>query len=340
MLNVLLMIKYMKIKRKIVLLAAALVCGVIGVAEAAGGNISVARAFYELARQNNTQKIETLLERGYSLESVDERGYNSVCISVIRQNRPAYKVLTGYGADKSPECLKKIPDSAYRRFFGLSPKQTPVKSYKPDSPYLIGTAALAYLLGCVNGSILVSKYIFRDDIRTHGSGNAGLTNFYRTFGTKGVVGVLLSDILKAVIAVLLGGFVFGYFFGLPMVGKLAATSFVLLGHMYPVTFHFHGGKGVLSGVSALMVIDWRVALLALAVFLLVVALTQYVSLGSICAALTFVVCLWLFYHNVCFEVLGAVPAGLLIFAHRSNIKRLLHGTENKFSLHRKEDAAK
>lgn len=89
-----------------------------------------------------------------------------------------------------------------------------------------------------------------------------------------------------------------------------------------------------------MVIDWRVALLALAVFLLVVALTQYVSLGSICAALTFVVCLWLFYHNVCFEVLGAVPAGLLIFAHRSNIKRLLHGTENKFSLHRKEDAAK
>ena len=143
MLNVLLMIKYMKIKRKIVLLAAALVCGVIGVAEAAGGNISVARAFYELARQNNTQKIETLLERGYSLESVDERGYNSVCISVIRQNRPAYKVLTGYGADKSPECLKKIPDSAYRRFFGLSPKQTPVKSYKPDSPYLIGTAALA-----------------------------------------------------------------------------------------------------------------------------------------------------------------------------------------------------
>ena len=92
MLNVLLMIKYMKIKRKIVLLAAALVCGVIGVAEAAGGNISVAGG-YELARQNNTQKIETLLERGYSLESIDERGYNSVCISVIRQNRPAYKVL-------------------------------------------------------------------------------------------------------------------------------------------------------------------------------------------------------------------------------------------------------
>lgn len=167
MLNVLLMIKYMKIKRKIVLLAAALVCGVIGVAEAAGGNISVARAFYELARQNNTQKIETLLERGYSLESVDERGYNSVCISVIRQNHPAYKVLTGYGADKSPECLKKIPDSAYRRFFGLSPKQTPVKSYKPDSPYLIGTAALA-------AGAVAAAYIFRGD--TDGSSGGGGEN--------------------------------------------------------------------------------------------------------------------------------------------------------------------
>ena len=167
MLNVLLMIKYMKIKRKIVLLAAALVCGVIGVAEAAGGNISVARAFYELARQNNTQKIETLLERGYSLESVDERGYNSVCISVIRQNRPAYKVLTGYGADKSPECLKKIPDSAYRRFFGLSPKQTPVNCYKPDSPYLIGTAALA-------AGAVAAAYIFRGD--TDGSSGGGGEN--------------------------------------------------------------------------------------------------------------------------------------------------------------------
>ena len=204
----------------------------------------------------------------------------------------------------------------------------------------LAAMAAAYALGCVNGSILVSKYIFGDDIRNHGSGNAGLTNFYRTFGTKGVAGVLLSDILKAVIAVLLGTFLFGYFLGLPMVGKLIAASFVLLGHMYPITFHFQGGKGVLSGVSALMVIDWRIALIALAVFLLVAALTRYVSLGSICAALTFLVCLWLFYHNVCFEVLGAIPAGLLIFAHRSNIKRLLHGTENKFSLHRKEDAAK
>ena len=202
------------------------------------------------------------------------------------------------------------------------------------------TAVAAYFLGCVNGAILMSKYVFHDDIRTHGSGNAGLTNFYRTFGTKGVVGVLLSDILKAVFAALLGGFLFGHFLGMPMVGKLIGTTFVLLGHMYPVTFGFRGGKGVLSGVSALMVVDWRIALIALGVFFIAVLLTRYVSLGSVCAAPTFLICMWLFYHNVTFEVLGVIPAGLLVFAHRGNISRLLHGTENKFHLHRKGAGAK
>ena len=202
------------------------------------------------------------------------------------------------------------------------------------------TAVAAYFLGCVNGAILMSKYVFHDDIRTHGSGNAGLTNFYRTFGTKGVVGVLLSDILKAVFAALLGGFLFGHFLGMPMIGKLIGTTFVLLGHMYPVTFGFRGGKGVLSGVSALMVVDWRIALIALGVFFIAVLLTRYVSLGSVCAAPTFLICMWLFYHNVTFEVLGVIPAGLLVFAHRGNISRLLHGTENKFHLHRKGAGAK
>ena len=200
---------------------------------------------------------------------------------------------------------------------------------------VIATAAASYFLGCINGSILMSKYVYHDDIRTHGSGNAGLTNFYRTYGTTGVAGVLLSDILKAVLAALLGGFLFGHFLGLPMVGKLVGTIFVLLGHMYPVTFGFHGGKGVLSGVSALMVVDWRIALIALGVFFIIALVTRYVSLGSVCAAPTFMICLWLFYHNVTFEVLGAFPAAMLVFAHRANISRLLHGTEKKFCLHKK-----
>lgn len=200
------------------------------------------------------------------------------------------------------------------------------------------TAAAAYFLGCVNGSILASRYLFRDDVRTHGSGNAGLTNFYRTYGTKGVVIVLGCDIVKAVLAVSLGGFLLGCYADLAMVGKLLATTFVLLGHMYPVMFRFHGGKGVLSGVSAIFVIDWRVGFLALAVFLLLACTTRYVSLGSVCGALSFPVFLWMFYHNALFEVLAVLPVALLIFAHRSNLRRLLHGTENKFALHKKGDA--
>jgi glycerol-3-phosphate acyltransferase PlsY len=200
----------------------------------------------------------------------------------------------------------------------------------------IVTAVAAYFLGCINGAILTARVLYHDDIRKHGSGNAGLTNFVRAYGSKGVAGVLLCDILKAVAAAALGGFLFGYFLGLPMIGKLLATTFVLLGHMFPVTFGFHGGKGILSGVSALLLVDWRIALISLGLFFVVVALTRYVSLGSICAVVTFAVCLWLFYHDVTLEVLGAIPAALVIFAHRANISRLLQGTESKFTLHKKE----
>lgn len=206
------------------------------------------------------------------------------------------------------------------------------------APTILGigviVAVISYFLGCINGSILVSKYIFRDDVRNHGSKNAGLTNFYRTFGVHGVVGVLLSDILKAVVAVALGGMVFHYFFAAPMLGQLIATTFVLLGHMYPCMFGFHGGKGVLSGVSAVMVIDWKIGLLMIAVFIVLVVATRYVSLGSVCGAIVFILAMWFCYHSVVYTVLGAIPAFLLIFAHRSNISRLFHGNENKFSLHR------
>ena len=227
-------------------------------------------------------------------------------------------------------------------------------SFLGPSSLALCTAAIAYLLGCINGSILISKCVFRDDIRVHGSGNAGLTNFYRTYGTKGVVGVLACDILKAVLAAAIGGVLFGSEINafavnlifsvtqmqLVMFGKLWATIFVLLGHMYPVTFKFKGGKGVLSGVSALLLVDWRIALIALGVFLILVLLTRYVSLGSVGAALTFAIGLWCFYHNPILECLGAVSSGLVIYAHRANISRLIHGKENKFSLHRKEDGGK
>ena len=155
----------MKINKKIYTILMVLIFGIPLLAGAAGGKISVARAFYELAGRNNTQKIENLIQKGYSLESIDERGYNAICLSVIRQNHKAYKVLSSYGANEHPQCLEKIPDSAYRRFFGISPKQTAVKSYISDSPYLIGTAALA-------AGAVAAAYIFRGDTSSD-SGSEG-----------------------------------------------------------------------------------------------------------------------------------------------------------------------
>lgn len=109
---------------------------------AATGKISVARAFFELARQNNTQRIEGLLHRGYSIESVDDRGYNAVCLSIVKQDKSAYKTLISYGAKEKPSCLKKLPESVYNRFFGTYPKKGVVPEYRSDKPYKIGAVAL------------------------------------------------------------------------------------------------------------------------------------------------------------------------------------------------------
>ena len=119
------------------------------------------------------------------------------------------------------------------------------------------SAVAAYFCGCFNGAVIVSKYILRDDVRNHGSGNAGLTNFHRTFGGGLTFVVILCDVLKAVLAVLLGSWLF---VGNPMLGKYFAALFCLLGHMFPCMFHFKGGKGILSGGTIALMIDWRVAL--------------------------------------------------------------------------------
>ena len=147
---------------------------------------------------------------------------------------------------------------------------------------MLPAAAIAYLCGCFNGAVIVSKYILRDDIRTHGSGNAGLTNFYRTFGGPLTLAVILTDALKAVAALLIGGMLLGGTFG-----QYWAALFCLLGHMFPCMFHFKGGKGILSGGTIALMIDWRIALVAWGGFLLLVLLTKYVSLGSIWAGASF-----------------------------------------------------
>ena len=198
---------------------------------------------------------------------------------------------------------------------------------------LLGVAAACYLLGCFNGAVIVSKYILRDDVRSHGSGNAGLTNFYRTFGGPLTAVVILCDVLKAVAAVLLGSWLLGFMD--PLFGKYWAGLFCLLGHMFPCMFHFKGGKGILSGGTIALMIDWRVALVVWGGFLILTALTRYVSLGSLWAGASFPFISWYCYPNPAIVALAFACGGWVVWQHRGNIRRLLSGTENKFSLHRK-----
>ena len=191
----------------------------------------------------------------------------------------------------------------------------------------------SYFLGCFNGAVIVSKYILRDDIRKHGSGNAGLTNFHRTFGGGLTFAVILCDVLKAVFAMLLGSWLFSWN---PVLGKYFAGLFCLLGHMFPCMFHFKGGKGILSGGTIAIMLDWRLALLVWGGFLLLTILTRYVSLGSVYAAAAFPVGTWLFVSRDPLIMAMAVFLGILIiWMHRTNIRRLLKGEENKLSFHKK-----
>ena len=200
-------------------------------------------------------------------------------------------------------------------------------------------AVQAYFWGCFNGAVIVSKYILRDDVRNHGSGNAGLTNFYRTFGGPLTAVVILCDMLKAVIALSIGVVISGLFsvpFFTPVLAKYWAGLFCLLGHMFPCMFGFKGGKGILSGGTIAIMLDWRIALLVWGGFIILVALTRYVSLGSVWAAGSFPFGTWLVFGEPVLTVLGFLMGGLVVYMHRANIKRLLNGTESKFSFKKKK----
>ena len=204
--------------------------------------------------------------------------------------------------------------------------------YDMGLPLLL-VAAAAYLLGCSNGAVIVSKYILRDDVRTHGSGNAGLTNFYRTYGAKYALGVILFDMGKTVVACLLGGTLFSCLFGDWTLGVLLGGLGCELGHMFPVFFGFKGGKGILSGGTLVWLLNWRIGLIAWGLFAVLWLTTRYVSLGSVSAAAVFPVMTHLVFGDAFATAFSVLIAALVLFAHRENIKRLLNGTENKFRFH-------
>ena len=193
---------------------------------------------------------------------------------------------------------------------------------------------LGYFLGCLNGSVMISHFVIRDDVRQHGSGNAGLTNFYRTYGARYALGVILFDMGKTVLACLLGGLVMRYLAGDWRLGVLLGGLGCELGHMFPVFFGFKGGKGILSGGTLVWLLDWRVALIAWGLFAALWLATKYVSLGSVSAAVSMPVTTWFFCgHSPVYTVLAVVIAGLVVWCHRENIQRLVRGEERRFRWH-------
>lgn len=205
--------------------------------------------------------------------------------------------------------------------------------------FLILTAICAYLLGGLNGSIIVSKYVFHKDVRRYGSGNAGLTNFYRTFGPVGIALVLLIDVLKSVIAIAVGGALLGIV-DQQTVGRIFAGFCLIMGHSYPALYQFKGGKGVLCGGIMAFMIDWRVGLCCWVAFIVVVIFTHYVSLGSMIGSLLCPIAMWIFSGaGESFTglecVLALLCALLIVFRHAENIVRLIGGTENRLEIGRR-----
>ncbi len=193
---------------------------------------------------------------------------------------------------------------------------------------------LSYFFGCFNGSFMVSHFIIRDDVRKHGSGNAGLTNFYRTYGAKYALLVIACDMGKTVAACLLGSFFFRCLGWDGTLGTLLAGLGCELGHIFPVFYGFRGGKGILSGGTLVLLLNWRVAAVAWALFLLLWLTTRYVSLASITATCSAPITVYFVYaHNPIYTGLCLAVAALVVWCHRENIQRLLHGREKKFKWH-------
>ena len=201
--------------------------------------------------------------------------------------------------------------------------------------FVIGlTLLVSYLLGCFNGAVVTSHFIIRDDVREHGSGNAGLTNFYRTYGAKYALIVIACDMGKTLLSCLIGGYLMLCTNGNWTFGVLLGGIGCELGHIFPAYYGLKGGKGILSGGVLVCMLDWRIALIAWGLFILLWLLTRYVSLGSIVgsASMPFTA-FFVFDHDPLLTALCAFVSVLVIWCHRENIRRLLNGTENKFKWH-------
>lgn len=208
---------------------------------------------------------------------------------------------------------------------------------------------VSYLLGSLNFSIIFSKGVVKKDIRESGSGNAGATNMLRTYGKKFALLTMLGDIIKVAIAIIITLLIFGspikYLFASPtdptelqqiMFYKQFAGFFCVVGHIFPVFFKFKGGKGVAACTGMVIMVDWRIALILFVIFVIIVAISKWISLGSITIAILYPVLLYVFYKNIIVTLIALIFAVMVVVAHRQNIKRILNKTENKISFKKKK----
>ena len=196
---------------------------------------------------------------------------------------------------------------------------------------IIVAGLTAYLLGNLNGAVCISS-LLNDDVRKHGSGNAGMTNFIRSYGSSRALLVFLIDTGKAAVACLAAGLILGGY-GYPLEGRVLGGVLVMLGHDFPALLGFKGGKGILTGWFISFCIDWRVGAFIGVVFFVVYFLSYYVSLASVVSAVAFSVGFAIFHWGNPIVLTGAIFMSLLtLYMHRSNIVRLIKGEESKVNL--------
>ena len=206
---------------------------------------------------------------------------------------------------------------------------------------IIAVFFFGYLLGSLNFGIIISKAFYKDDIRNHGSKSAGMTNMKRIYGTKAAVLTLVGDMLKTAVAVFIGALLLGdHVQGYTIPGTYLGGFASILGHVFPLYYKFKGGKGIASAAMMILCTDWFVFVILFTMFVCIVAWTKFISLGSIMCIMIYPLILNRM-TGIGFHIIIAVIIMLLIvFLHRANMRRLLNGTESKFSFKKKGEKEK
>ncbi|MGN1328914.1 MAG: glycerol-3-phosphate 1-O-acyltransferase PlsY [Eubacterium sp.] len=213
-------------------------------------------------------------------------------------------------------------------------------------------AVISYLLGSLNFGVILSNKLKKDDVRNYGSGNAGTTNMLRNYGKKYAVLTIIGDMVKVAVAIFIAFAIlkmtpeksFSQDFYNSFVQNVDQTMFIksfagffcVLGHIFPCFFKFRGGKGVATAGGMVFIIDWRIALILLAVFAVVVIITKYVSLGSIIMALLYPVMIYAFHRSIPITVIALVFTIIVVVAHRKNIVNLINHSESKITDKKKQ----